>query len=99
MRRPDQSIPLGLTSGLSECIKEKIFTVSVEAYHKVFIIVFFVDIDDCDPRNALFSQEGVGSWTEFGYCGQHGTCVDGVNKYSCRCDPGWNGTKCEIGMS
>jgi len=66
---------------------------------KVFVVVFLADIDDCDPRNDIFSQEGEGSWTEFGYCGQHGTCVDGVNSYSCQCDPGWNGTKCEIGMS
>ena len=68
-------------------------SLSLSVYH-----CFSADIDDCDPRNDIFSQEGEGSWTEFGYCGQHGTCVDGVNSYSCRCDPGWNGTKCEIGM-
>ena len=66
---------------------------------KCLSLFFFADINDCDPRNVIFSQEGVGSWTEFGYCGQHGTCVDGVNKYSCRCDPGWNGTECKSGMS
>lgn len=67
------------------------------AYHYIKCLSS-ADIDDCDPRNDIFSQEGEGSWTEFGYCGQHGTCVDRVNSYSCRCDPGWNGTKCEIGM-
>ena len=26
-------------------------------------------------------------------CGPHGTCVDGVNSYSCYCDPGFQKTK------
>ena len=38
------------------------------------------------------------SWTEFGYCGQYGTCVDGVTSYSCQCDRGWTGKKCDVGM-
>ena len=63
-----------------------------------FIIIFAPDIDNCDPRNDIFSQEGEGSWTEFGYCGQHGTCIDGVDSYSCQCDRGWNGSECKIGM-
>lgn len=24
----------------------------------------------------------------------HGTCIDGVNSFSCDCDPGWEGTDC-----
>ena len=47
------------------------------------IILFFsstLDIDECQS----------------GPCQNDGTCVDGINSYSCRCAPGWQGTKCEI---
>ena len=53
------------------------------------------DIDDCDPRNNLFSPEGL---TESVFCGQHGRCIDGLNEYTCQCDRGWTGKECEIGM-
>ncbi|XP_077993150.1 uncharacterized protein LOC144447118 [Glandiceps talaboti] len=26
----------------------------------------------------------------------HGTCVDGINSYTCDCDDGWTGTHCDI---
>lgn len=29
-------------------------------------------------------------------CMHNATCMDGLNSYSCRCLPGYNGTKCEI---
>ena len=31
-------------------------------------------------------------------CG-NGTCVDGVNNYTCDCHPGYAGDHCEIGKS
>jgi hypothetical protein len=32
-------------------------------------------------------------------CGDHGSCTDGVNGYTCGCDPGYTGTNCEIGRN
>ena len=59
----------------------------------------FPDIDYCDPSNNIFSPEGQGAQTEFGYCKPHGTCIDELHKYSCQCDRGWTGSSCETGMS
>ena len=27
----------------------------------------------------------------------NGQCQDGINQYSCICDPGWTGVNCDIG--
>ena len=32
------------------------------------------------------------------HCGNGGTCVDGVNAFSCRCLHGFTGVYCETGM-
>ena len=45
-------------------------------------IVFFSDIDDC---------AGV-------TCQNNGTCQDGVNMFSCICEPGFEGEFCETGQ-
>ena len=34
--------------------------------------------------------------TEFGYCGRHGKCIDGIASYNCSCNKGWTGKACEI---
>ena len=39
------------------------------------------DINDCSPNRCL----------------NEGTCIDGVNSYSCSCVKGFNGTNCENG--
>ena len=31
-------------------------------------------------------------------CINGGTCMNGVNSYTCNCRPGYSGTRCEIGM-
>ena len=31
-----------------------------------------------------------------GPCQNGGTCTDGVNAYTCRCTPGWEGDVCDI---
>ena len=28
-------------------------------------------------------------------CGQNGTCIDGLNTYSCQCDRGFSGSQCD----
>ncbi len=33
-----------------------------------------------------------------GPCLHGGTCVDGINRFTCNCAPGWTGTRCEIGI-
>ena len=38
------------------------------------------DIDDCYPNP----------------CENNGTCIDGVNKYTCACVPGFEGKNCTI---
>ena len=44
---------------------------------------FFLDIDDCYSSSCL----------------NGGTCVDGVNSYSCKCADGFKGVHCENGKS
>ena len=44
--------------------------------------IVFVDIDDC----------------QWAVCLHGGTCVDGVDEYTCNCTIGWNGAHCEIGQ-
>ena len=47
-----------------------------------FINLYYVeDIDDCGDVNP---------------CLNSGTCVDGINSYSCDCDSGFSGFNCEI---
>ena len=45
--------------------------------------LFSVDIDECASAP----------------CENGATCVDGVNSYTCNCDLGYAGVKCEIGMN
>ena len=46
-----------------------------------FVIVnaLVVDIDDCAGNNQ---------------CGSHGSCVDGVNSFTCNCVTGYTGDFC-----
>ena len=46
-------------------------------------IIYFLDIDDCDPNP----------------CQNNGTCHDGVNNYTCECMPGFTGDNCAISKS
>ena len=43
----------------------------------------FLDIDDCATHP----------------CKNHGTCHDGINKYTCTCPPGFSGTQCQTGTN
>ena len=29
----------------------------------------------------------------------HGNCADGINDYTCTCNPGWEGKDCDIGKN
>ena len=44
------------------------------------IVSMFADIDDCTDTSCL----------------NGGTCVDGVDTFTCTCLPGWTGTNCEF---
>ena len=48
----------------------------------VFLCISLTDIDDCPPQNP---------------CGNGGTCVDGVNQYTCDCETGYTGDHCQDG--
>ena len=43
---------------------------------------FFTDIDDCSKNS----------------CEHGGTCIDGVNSYTCQCIPGYSGHECQTGF-
>ena len=47
------------------------------------LILSSLDIDDCAKSP----------------CQNGGTCVDGVNEYSCTCAAGYTGTNCKISMN
>ena len=55
----------------------------VSSYEKcAFCCCFFLlDINDCYPSP----------------CKNKGTCIDGVNSYTCACVPGFEGKNCTIG--
>ena len=44
---------------------------------------FSIDIDDCASDP----------------CQNGGTCIDGINSYTCNCDSGYSGSNCEIGIA
>ena len=47
---------------------------------KSFFCCFLSDTDDCDPYP----------------CVNNGTCIDGVNNYTCACPSGFEGRNCNI---
>ena len=47
----------------------------------MFFLISFKDVDDCVNHT----------------CQNDGSCVDGVNNYSCNCSPEFTGDRCEIG--
>ena len=57
------------------------------AYNTVLVIlmtkiqILYADINECASRP----------------CQNGGTCVDGVNSYTCNCDVGYTGENCEKG--
>ena len=53
------------------------------SYHKSEMYVFVLDIIECNSNP----------------CGNSGTCIDKVNRYTCICAAGYTGTNCETGMS
>eukprot|EP00794_Sanderia_malayensis_P020236 gene20236-22215_t len=66
----------------------------INAYQCVCIKGFIgkhceTNVDDCDPGNVDNIIEGQEQVTEFGYCGKHGTCIDGVDMFNCTCKKGW----------
>ena len=50
---------------------------------KFFLFIFFTDIDDCVNHT----------------CHNGGSCVDGINSYSCNCATGYTGDYCETGKT
>ncbi len=47
-----------------------------------FVFSFLsTDIDECSPNPCL----------------NDGTCVDGINEFTCQCANGWEGKQCDIG--
>ena len=45
-----------------------------------FILLFYLDIDDCSPNS----------------CQNDGSCIDGIADFTCNCSDGFAGNTCEI---
>lgn len=50
-------------------------------FYSFILIILFSDVNECDSNP----------------CQNSATCVDEVNKYSCTCQPGYQGSQCETG--
>ena len=48
-----------------------------------YIAFYFADVDDCVNHT----------------CANGGSCIDGINSYSCNCSVGFTGNRCETGMA
>ncbi|XP_053387402.1 microfibril-associated glycoprotein 4-like isoform X2 [Mercenaria mercenaria] len=59
-----------------------LFVIAVPIMVYVFVTLEKEDIDDCIQ----------------GVCGSHGTCVDGLDSYSCSCKSGFRGMHCETNI-
>uniref|UniRef100_A0A8C7NQD2 Notch receptor 2 n=1 Tax=Oncorhynchus mykiss TaxID=8022 RepID=A0A8C7NQD2_ONCMY len=57
---------------------------------RVFLFTILVNIPLPSGVNCEFNMEECASSP----CENHGTCVDGVNTYSCLCDPPYSGPRC-----
>ena len=69
--------------GINECQKGPCqhngTCMDAEISYILSLILSFSDIDECQS----------------GPCQNDGTCIDGIDSFSCKCMPGWAGTKCE----
>ena len=69
----------------------------IHIYIYIYIYIYYSEyvhsihqkctIDLSDPNDCLNNP-----------CKNGGTCTDGVNKYSCRCVPGFTDTNCQTSM-
>lgn len=61
-----------------------------------FSYKYFVDVNACveviiDSEEEDFCVDKP--------CGQYGTCVSTKTSFICKCDDGWAGTNCEVGLN
>ena len=57
--------------------------ITISSQTKLNVNILFPDIDDCIDHT----------------CSNGGSCIDGVNNYSCNCLVGFTGNYCETGKS
>ena len=63
---------------------ETTFTFSTVKNIYIYIYHFSPpDIDDCVNNN----------------CSSGGSCIDGINNFTCKCNPGFTGDRCQTGVS
>ena len=73
-------------NGRDSCVKETSMATTLCTYSHIlsyYYFLFVLDIDDCVNR----------------ICHNGGSCVDGINSYSCNCVTGYNGDHCETGKT
>ena len=50
--------------------------------YTLYVVPHYTAIDECATTPCL----------------NNGICIDGINRFVCRCSAGYTGTTCEIGM-
>ena len=84
IKRTERKIKKLCVSGCSVLFRDKKELKNNYKQTDDLMVMFLVsDIDDCSQGSSSSP------------CENNGRCIDGINGYTCQCQPGWTGDNCE----